>query len=98
MRIDRVVRTITTSGGSGSENTLDIQGGLCRQIYIIAGTSTTTFRANIVDPDSLNVRRYDFHREEINDSEVLPMVGIYTIQITNASADGPFTCRMLIEE
>lgn len=92
--------TITTAGGSGSSNSNSIIGGLLRQVYLLAGTSTTIFRATLVDENSATIRSYDFHRGEINDDHSPPIVvqGIYTINIQNVSTDGPFTCVLGIQE
>ena len=89
---------ISTNGGTGSENTNNVIHGLCRQIYIKAGTSSTVFRATITDEDSDVVRSYGFSRGEIDDDKPLPVVGIYTIQIASASVDGQFTCKMMVLE
>ena len=69
-----------------------------RQFYITAGTSGTTFRADITDDNSVVVRSYDIHQGEINDIKTLPVVGTYTLRVTNASADGNFTCVMMCQE
>ena len=91
--------TISTTGGTGSSNTNRILGGLCRQIYVLAGTSTTTFRFDLSDEDTLYTRSYDFHKGEINDDERrFPVRGTYTLRVTDASADGDFTVRMMIQQ
>jgi len=84
-----------------STNTLNIQGGICNQIYLAAhDTSVTTFELQLID-DHDNII-YDTVRREktatgILDDEVnLPMMGIYTVKVYNASSDDLFTGRLLI--
>jgi len=100
MKIYKLRQTVSTSGATGSQNTLPIVGGLMRQLYIIAATAGVTFRADLTDENSDVVRSYDFHKTEINDTPVgpLPVSGIYTIRVTNASADGQFTVKMMVQE
>lgn len=91
--------TISTASGSGSSNTNPIIGGICRQLFVSAGTSGTSFRFDLSDEDTLYVRNYDFHRGEINDDKwPFPVRGRYTLRVTDASADGNFTIRMLIQQ
>lgn len=92
-------KTLTTNGGIGSENTLPIQGGICRQIYILANTSTTTFRFDVTNEDSLVIRSYDFHKGEINDDyHLFPVRGVYTLRIRDCVPDDTFKVAMVIEQ
>ena len=100
MQIHRFISTMNTAGGTGSLNTQNLRGGLCRQIIIQAGTSSTNFSANLTDDDALAVRTYSTISGGIliDDNRVLPVKGTYTMQVTGATADGRFTCVMLVEE
>ena len=99
MQIHRHIATVTTAGGSGSTNTSPFRGGLCRQVLIVSGTTTTTFRSNLTDPDSNTVRSYSTVTGTLNDdNRILPVRGAYTLNVTNASADGNFTCMLMVEE
>lgn len=70
-----------------------------RQLYVLAGTSTTSFEFDVTNEDSLVIRAYDMHRGEINDhSNHLPVSGIYTLRVFNANADGDFTIAMLVQQ
>lgn len=91
-------RTISTAAGTGSKNTLDIRGGLMRQLYVMSGTSNVIFRFDITDEDGIVQRYYDFHKGHIDDSEVLPVRGVYTLRVTDAQLDGDFTVKMSIEQ
>lgn len=90
--------TVTASGGTTTSTTLNIRGGLLRQVLIRANTSNTVFSANLSD-SSLVRRHYDFHTGELNDMEVeLPVCGPYTLTLTNASADDTFSVVLAVQE
>lgn len=91
--------SVTASSGSTSSTTLNVRGGLCRQIVIRANTSTTVFRANITDENSDVVVNYPYHEGEINDWDIcIPMSGKYTVNITNSSPDDTFVVKVGVEE
>ena len=91
--------TITAASGSTNTVTLNVRGGLCRQVMVIANTSTTVFRTNIVDNSSYTVANYGFSRGQLNDATAqIPMAGVYTVNITNASPDDTFRILLGIVE
>lgn len=92
--------TITTASGTSSTLTLNIPHGLCYQVLIRALTSSaTTFSADITDSNSLRVVDWGFHDGEINEQGILlPMAGVYTLNITNASATDTFSILVGLEE
>ena len=99
MKIYRFRTTISTAGGAGSANTNPIIGGLCRSIFIQALTSGTTFQANIQSAYANTMRAFTNTVTQLNyDERVLPMEGVYTLQITSASADGQFQCEFMVQE
>lgn len=91
--------TIQAASGSVSTTTLRILGGLCRQVYVKAGTSTTVFRMNITDEDGDNIVDYGFSTGMLNDCSIaIPMSGTHMINITNASPDDTFKVKLKLEE
>ena len=91
--------SVTTAGGSISSATLKINGGLCKHVIIRANTSTTIFRANFVDTNSLTILNYGYHNGEINDQNIeIPMLGQVTVNITNASPDDTFSVLLSVQE
>jgi hypothetical protein len=90
--------TVTIAAGSGSVNTNNIIGGLCREILISPATSTTTYKVNIVDEDNLTIKSYDFKKGLYIDTTEFIAYGIYTINITSSSANEVFTIRMMVTE
>lgn len=91
--------TITAVSGTTSTQSLRIRGGLLRQVLITANTSTTVFRANLVDASSLTVTNYGFSTGQLNDLAIaMPVQGEYTLNITNASLDDTFKILLNVEE
>ncbi len=90
--------TVTAAAGSTSSTSLKIPGGICRQVIIVANTSSTTFLTTITDDKSLEVMRYSSQTGELNDVTAFPMQGNYSVNITNASADDTFKLYFAVEE
>lgn len=98
MTIYQYRASATASAGSTSTTSLNIRGGICRQVRIVANTASTTFLSNITDANSLVVARYPSQQGELDDITSIPMAGRYTVNITNASADDTFTIYLGVEE
>lgn len=103
MNIYRHETSQTTVGGSVSTTTLKINGGLLRQVLIRANTATTVFRANLAEVSGITVLNYGYHNGEINDTGSsgalpLPVLGDYTLNITNASPNDLFNVRLIVQE
>lgn len=91
--------SLLAQAGSASSFTLKIYGGLCRQIYVKANTSTTVFRVNITDEDGDNIIDYGFSTGMLNDlSLACPMSGRHQFNITNASPNDTFKIKLKVEE
>mgnify|MGYP001562062893 FL=1 len=91
--------SMLTSSGSVNAITLPIRGGLCRYVLIRANTSTTVFRANIQDEDSVRLTDWGFHTGELVENSIaMPMLGRHTLAITNASPDDTFSIRLRVQE
>ena len=98
MTIYQFRASVTTASGSTSTQSLNVRGGICRQIRIIAGTSSTVFFADIQDESNIKVIDYGQQTGELNDLTTIPMAGRYTVRITNASPDDTFTVYFGVEE
>ena len=91
--------SLSTTSGSTSTISLNVRGGILRQLLVRAGTSTTVFRVNIVDASSLTRRNWGFHTQELDEEMAMPISGRVTINITNASpAVDTFSLYMGVEE
>lgn len=88
--------------GIWSLNTSKIASGICHQIILASNDSSLTFDFKLIDDKSNIV--YDTIRRErtatfVLDDEInLPMHGIYTARVYNASSDGTFNGRLLISD
>lgn len=91
---------ITVSGGNAASTTLENVGGRLKYLLIRALTSgTTTFQANLQDKNLVTRLNYDFHEGEIMDNTIdLPLVGPYTVNVTNASATDTFQVILSVLE
>lgn len=99
MTIYEFTTSMVVSGGSNNAATLKCIGGRLQYLLIRANTATTVFRANLVDDNSVTRLNYDFHEGEIVDDKIsFPMVGQYTVNITNASPNDTFKIILSIPE
>lgn len=99
MTIYEANTTLTVSGGSGNAITLRIPGGIANYLLIRANTASTVFRADLQDDNNITRLNYDFHEGEIVDDKLnYPMVGRYTINISNASPNDTFRIILSVRE
>lgn len=72
---------------------------MAEYLLIRANTSSTVFRADIKDEDGITRLNYDFHDGEIVDSTLkFPVVGSYTINVTNSSPNDTFRVILAVRE
>lgn len=88
--------------GIWSSNTPDIKSGICYQIILASNASNLTFDFKLID-DKSNVAYDTIRREKtatfvLDDEVILPMKGIYTARVYNASSDGTFSGRLMIRD
>jgi len=95
--IHKFLKTVTVAAGSGSVNTLSVDG-MCRMLYIKPETATTTYKVNITDSDGDVVKNWDFSKATLRDYTPLILYGVSTINITNSTADEDFIVKLLVEE
>ena len=96
------ISTQNAVSGIWSINTPNIRSGICHQIIVSANASALTFDFKLIDDKSNEV--YDTVRREktatfvLDDEVLLPMKGIYTARVYNASSDGTFSGRLMIRD
>ena len=91
--------TITAAAGAATSYSLNIPGGLIRQVLVRANTDTTVFRVNLTDGSGLRRRDYGFHTGEINDTQIsLAITGTLAVNITNASPNDTFSLLVSVQE
>jgi len=91
--------SLATTSGSTSTISLNVRGGILRQLLVRSSTSNTVFRVNISDASSLTRRNWGFHTNELDEEMAMPVTGRVTINVTNASpATDTFSIYMGVEE
>jgi len=99
MTIYELNTTVTVQGGSNNAISHNIVGGRCQYLLIRANTATTVFRAALKDHNGVTRLNYDFHEGEIVDAAIdFPMVGNYTVDITNSSPNDTFRIILSVPE
>lgn len=93
-----VTTSMLISAGSASIVTLKIVGGVCKHTFIKAESAGTVFKVNFTDEGDRVVRKYGFHKDEINDNQEYAMQGEYTLDIVNVSISCNFDILLRILE
>ena len=96
--IHEEILTGTTASGNFSINTSKHIYGLLREIIIKPLSSTTTFDFNILNISSLIMYEETNLTGETGIEIALPIKGINTFSIANASKDELFTIQLSISE
>jgi hypothetical protein len=104
MLFSKIQGSATTSSGSVSFNTPKFSMGYLRQLIFIPATSTNVWDLTIVDEYGFVV----LPTEDIKTTAIegtlcvhkvdLPLVGIYTITISNSTVDEKFTYEIMTQE
>ena len=95
--------SLSTTSGSTTTTTLNVRGGILRQLMVRSGTSTTVFRVAVVDTSnmlgSFTRRNWGFHTQELDEEMAMPVNGKITLNVTNASpATDTFSIYLGVEE
>lgn len=90
-------KTVTVSSGAWSGNTQKVMGILLH-VVVQATTATTTFDFSITDEDDIPIRGWEGITDELNEEVYIPLEGVYTLAIANASADEVFKVYLGIDE
>jgi len=90
---------ILPSSGSGSANTLKFSGAELSQIFAKATTTTTNYDILLEDEDGDTVyEALNIENDYRDDAVDMPLRGIYTIRIQNASADENIVVKLMVNE
>lgn len=87
----------TASTGTISTNTPALRG-MCRQILVEPATSSTTYDIKITNPDDITVYERISETGTLSELIDLPLRGIHTIIISNATVDELFLIQLVINE
>lgn len=80
----------TTIAGQWQDNSLSQAGHFLAQLYVRSATNTTTFDVEVIDYAGRRIRKFITCTEILNDITDVPVTGIITIKILNASIDERF--------
>lgn len=87
----------TASSGSFTVNSRRLNG-ILRQIIVKPTTSSTFFDVKITNPASSTVYERLSEQGELSEEVALPIIGIHTVSITNATNDEAFIIQLIVEE
>ena len=91
--------SITPSSGTGSANTLKFSGAELSQVFARATSTTTNYDLLLEDEDGDTIYEAKNVEYEYRDDDVdLPLRGIYTIRIQNASTDESIVAKLMVNE
>jgi len=86
----------TTSSGSFTANTQKLNG-ILRQVIARPTTESTIYDVKIVNPKGSTVYERISEEGELSEETQLPIYGIHTVSITNATNDEIFKIQLVIE-
>lgn len=89
--------TLTTSSGSASGNTSARLQGLLRQV-IVKAAGNTTFDITLTNDQSQVIYERVGEVARTSEQVQLPVRGVYTVALGNASADEVFTVALVVDE
>ena len=89
--------TVTTAAGSATANTVDTRG-LCHHIVVKPETETTVYDIEIVNPAGATIYERTSETGTLSELTSTPLRGIYTVSISNATADEDFIIQLIIQE
>jgi len=87
---------VTTVAGSWTANSVSING-ICKQIFIDALGANTYFDFSLTDNDDLVIFSRESVHSCLNELVELPMSGIYTMTIANATANEAFDVKLVVQ-
>lgn len=90
-------KTSTASGGSINFNTDDLRG-ICYRIFVKPATLATTYDITFTDDNTLVVYSKKGIRGILNDISMQTLKGIYTVDVSNSSANELFTFQIEYDE
>lgn len=88
----------TASAGTFAVNTISNLCGLLRTIIIKPTTATTQYDITITNSDSMDIYSSKSIVGNSSDEVQIPLRGIFTITITNSTADEAFTIHLALQE
>jgi hypothetical protein len=98
MTIHHETLTGTASAGALSVNTRTLSGSLLRNILVKPATETTVYDLTITNDRSIIMFELLSETGTLSQEVALPVRGVYTVAIANATADEAFTIQLVSQE
>ena len=90
--------TGTTSSGALSTNTVAALTGIAREIIISPATSSTQYNLTITNDNSLDMFISESITGDFIEEVALPMRGVYTVTVDQATRDEEFNMAIVLEQ
>jgi hypothetical protein len=87
-----------TASGYFATNTVKITAALLKHIFVDFGETTSNFEFKLVDNKDRNIIYLNSCNTVLNRSYDVPIKGIYTIVLSNSTADAPFKIRFAAQD
>ena len=94
--INTAIHSMTTASGSASVNTTD-RKGILRQVLISPASASTDYDIKLTNDQSLIIYLRTTETGDLAEEVALPVLGIYTINIDNATKDEVFKVELVIQ-
>ena len=92
-----IIKEVTAAGGTGTVNS-DRMNGELMFLWVKATSAANDFDFQIIDPAGRTIRHYTDEVAYIRDSEILPVKGIHSLKILNASINELFDIMIRVRE
>jgi len=96
--IHKSIFSLTPSSGSVSGNTTQFLNGLLREVLASPATSSARYDLKITSPEGLVIYQVVSQVGDLADEVVIPIRGIHTVSITNATVDVLFNVNLVVDE
>lgn len=88
----------TTASGYWAANTLNIRDGLLKHLFVDFENNTTQFEIKLIDNRNRTIIYLNSCNTVLNRNYDLPVRGIYTLAISNATVDTDFRVRFAVQD
>jgi hypothetical protein len=88
----------TTASGYFAFNTLKIRDGLLKHVFVDFGNTATQFEVKLTDDKNRDIIYLNSCNTVLNRAYDLPVRGIYTMAISNATVDTQCRIRIAVQD
>ena len=88
----------TTASGYFAVNTVKISGALLKHVFVDFGDTSCDFEFRMIDNNDRNIIYINSADTVLNRSYDIPVKGIYTVIVSNATADANFKLRVAAQD